>query len=273
MYNELEGLDIKYPPNATVHQKSEIILNALRQTTVAAKIKREVKDELIKGKYTVGNLGGNLPKLMEDLGCSVKLKNCIRELQDSAERHDTMHGNEIINSPIRARGVDEAVTPPIPKLIEYHQAISEARSKWRSLILSELQSISAELDIPFARLRTTSTEQARQNRETIISTDSSPPAVSRSENTDPDTTHSKPHIRGRPPINARSMLKVLCDIRSANHIRCVCLFVLLPLLIMFSVLNPCRLSNSYFYSQQLSMVSSIIKSYLCQYDCVSLCLI
>eukprot|EP01060_Flectonema_neradi_P018591 TRINITY_DN2545_c1_g1_i3.p1 TRINITY_DN2545_c1_g1~~TRINITY_DN2545_c1_g1_i3.p1 ORF type:complete len:507 (+),score=60.67 TRINITY_DN2545_c1_g1_i3:223-1743(+) len=157
---------------------------------------------------------------MDELGCSLKLKNCIRELEESAERRGSINGSnpEIVTA--QGKGVDASAVPNIPKLTESHHAISEGRAKWRSHILTELQGISSDLGIPFARHRTATTEQARQNREAVLPSETLPPPAERSDGTETDVTNTKQKVftRNRPPVTARSMLKNICDIRSANHI-------------------------------------------------------
>eukprot|EP01059_Diplonema_ambulator_P002537 TRINITY_DN12161_c0_g1_i1.p1 TRINITY_DN12161_c0_g1~~TRINITY_DN12161_c0_g1_i1.p1 ORF type:complete len:540 (+),score=219.12 TRINITY_DN12161_c0_g1_i1:51-1670(+) len=152
MHDEFAGLDLSYPEGATMQQRAEVVLRALKQTTVAAKIKREVKDEIIKNKYTTNSLGANLPKLMEEMGCTVKLMNCINGIQEAC----------------KGKEVPANVTPKLPVLDEALDSVREGKRKWRQKILEQLRRVSVELDMPYARLRTQRSEMARHTREGML---------------------------------------------------------------------------------------------------------
>eukprot|EP01063_Lacrimia_lanifica_P001943 TRINITY_DN11004_c0_g1_i1.p1 TRINITY_DN11004_c0_g1~~TRINITY_DN11004_c0_g1_i1.p1 ORF type:complete len:568 (+),score=238.93 TRINITY_DN11004_c0_g1_i1:163-1866(+) len=160
MYEEISGLDVKFPEGATQQQKADVLLQALKQTTLAAKIKREVKDEIIKSKYNNAGLGTGLPKLMEDMGCTVRLTNCIQELRGMGERG-------------RAETSSSALPlPSVPELEEPLDSVAGLRKGWRNHVGEQLRRYSREHSLPFVQPRTQRTEAARHARDITLTQDS-----------------------------------------------------------------------------------------------------
>ena len=237
MHNELTGLSLGFPEGASVQQKSDIVLRALQQTTIAAKIKREVKDEIIKSKYCGASLGQHLPKLMEEMGCTVRLVNCIQELKTIAEGNkDKHHGRR--ESTTQATGVarggysgHEGVLPPYPVQDDNLDTLSNGRKKWRQGVLARLNEHAALHVAPFARHRSARTELARQARESALTQDFLS-TVPTEEVVDPKETKekqkepspgatpvAKPTLRATegPPWGIASFYKHVQELSSANH--------------------------------------------------------
>eukprot|EP00756_Hemistasia_phaeocysticola_P026269 Hpha_TRINITY_DN16050_c2_g9::TRINITY_DN16050_c2_g9_i1::g.121515::m.121515 len=174
-----------YSEHATVHEKIEILRAALSKSALLAKIKREVKDEIIKPRYSAAALAQQLPQLMDQVGASVRILNHIHQLHNAAQgglhptsrpRGSTPPSSALPSSrdpgssspaSVSSTGGGSAgqTLPPLPVCEESNDVIAELRRKWRTQVVARMQIMAREADVPFARLRTPQTEQQRRFRD------------------------------------------------------------------------------------------------------------
>ncbi|KAJ9444734.1 hypothetical protein DIPPA_25430 [Diplonema papillatum] len=164
-------------------QRSEVLLAALRGSTLAAKVKRELKDEVIKNKYTAASFSGStaLAALMDSMRLTAKLNAGVACLQSDIARalsRSHTHGVPIPVSNTESHHSDtphqqqqqqhhhhHQVYPPVPTPDETLESVLRGRREWREKLAARVKRLSVELDAPLARLRTPRTEAGRQARE------------------------------------------------------------------------------------------------------------
>ena len=246
MHDELSSLNIVFPENATTQQRAAILLRTLQHTTLAAKIKREVKDEIIKSKYSGSSLGQSLPRLMDEMGSTTRLMNLIAELKAIAEANcerGSVRDAGGVMGPAKLRagyssGGETAVLPPYPPNDDVLDAVAFARRTWRARMLERLQEHAAVHDLPFARMRTARTELARHVREAAAARPTSPSTCNTAELesrcTEQPTGNKAPPVaekddrqtqacpgRARPqeslPFTASSFYRHVLSLSSANN--------------------------------------------------------
>ena len=162
----------------------------LSEKLVYWEIKRQVKNEIIKPQYANKDLKTLVPKVMEDMGLTTKLRNTVYELYHKQLRQqvvdksnkDESHTSELepnssqsksdLSASIRANafGVKIGETTGHSMLQEPDQeldTIKEARRQWEEGICEELNALGMEQHRPLARLRENMSngERAREAEE------------------------------------------------------------------------------------------------------------
>ena len=162
----------------------------LSEKLVYWEIKRQVKNEIIKPQYANKDLKTLVPKVMEDMGLTTKLRNTVYELYhkqlrqqivDKSSNGDSHTGEtgpnlsqskSDISATIRANAfgvkIGETMGPSILQEPDQElDTIKEARRQWEEGICEELNALGMEQHRPLARLRENMSdgERAREAEE------------------------------------------------------------------------------------------------------------
>eukprot|EP01012_Entosiphon_sulcatum_P008750 TRINITY_DN14807_c0_g1_i1.p2 TRINITY_DN14807_c0_g1~~TRINITY_DN14807_c0_g1_i1.p2 ORF type:complete len:260 (-),score=45.16 TRINITY_DN14807_c0_g1_i1:937-1716(-) len=148
-----EGAATSAVGEASAAQLIPAVERALQHHPTVWNLKRELKDEIIKQRYSPENLQGSLKQIMETLGIAAQLQNlAMRECAIASRARAQKHPRSM---------------PPLPEPLESNDVVSQAAKEWRNSLLQRLRRLSRDLGVPFARLRTPTTEAQRRNREML----------------------------------------------------------------------------------------------------------
>ena len=139
-------------------------------------IKRQVKNEILKPQYAKKDLSTLIPKVMEDMGLTTKLRNSIYEIY-----HRTNGGIPSTKAAATSNKIAGGALGTGKRADQESEldTIKEARRQWEEGICEELNALGLEQHRPLARSRANITTQGEKIRSFVQGTDASVGASTR----------------------------------------------------------------------------------------------
>jgi len=156
-----------YPANLSDTEKTHLMKQELRSSLLYWSLKRTIKGELIKSKYSLNDIKSLIPKILDQHNLKVKLKNEIYRLHqealkrqydtvgsgmsevDSASGSSTLSGEAFAYSHNGSSLLDPSqLVPPTPHLDEPLDVVDQVRKNWSLFLKDQIMSISHQLKVP-----------------------------------------------------------------------------------------------------------------------------
>jgi hypothetical protein len=144
LYLSVYSLSSLLASNASFEQKCELVKKELQSDYICWSLKRRIKGELIKSKYSISQIKELLPEIMKQNHYTTLLQNEIFRLHRQAEQNKYLTDG-------MGDSAFESDAPELPIPEENLDVVQNARLIWAKFVKDQLLSISDQMGIPLCQ--------------------------------------------------------------------------------------------------------------------------